>query len=197
VILNDLLPHKVYINLDRRPDRRARMEGLFARLGLGPVARFAAFDGKALPLPSGWAYPPGAYGCLQSHLAVVRQARSARLPSLLIFEDDCVFADRFHERFSGYASALPAQWDMLLLGGGHVVEPQRIAEHLGRVSETWLAHAYALRSTMYDAFIAACEQEQEPLDYYTATLQKDFDCYCFVPDLVWQLDEDSDIVPDL
>lgn len=172
------------------------MQGLFARLALGPVVRFAAADGKTLAVPPGWAYPSGAYGCLQSHLAIVRQARRDRLPTLLIFEDDCVFADRFNEKFSRYARSLPAHWDMLLLGGGHVVEPRRIAEHLGRASETWLAHAYALKSTVYDAFISSCEAAQEPLDYYTMRLQKDFNCYCFLPDLAWQLGEDSDIVQD-
>src|SRR5205823_9560241 len=86
--LKELLPYRVCINLDRRPERWRRMESRFSKLDLWPVERFAAVDGATVQIPERWPESPGAYGCLQSHLAVVRQARAMKRESVLIMEDD-------------------------------------------------------------------------------------------------------------
>src|ERR1700686_380480 len=99
VQFREMFPHRVCINLDRRPERWERMRERFAKVGLGSVERVAAVDGGKLAVPAAWPESAGAYGCLQSHLAVVRQARAQNRESVLIIRDDGLFADGFYEEF--------------------------------------------------------------------------------------------------
>jgi GR25 family glycosyltransferase involved in LPS biosynthesis len=190
--LDELFPLRVCINLDRRPERWRRMQRRFARHRLGPVERFPAVDGAALGAPAGWTDPPGSYGCLLSHLAVVREARRRGAPQVLIFEDDVVFHPEIQERFAACAGQIPADWDMLLLGGLHNGEPVAVAPNLVRLTSTYSTYAYGLRHTLYDAFLDLNLRAPSPVDYNNTLLQRDFSCYCLMPHLAWVEDGYSD-----
>lgn len=191
--VNDFFPDKVYINLNRRPERREQVEAQFALHQINSVRRFPALDGWTLEVPPGWDGSPGAYGCLRSHLAVVREARRSVLPSVLIFEDDVVFDPDFNAKFSRFIGQLPSDWDMLLFGGLHVyVRPQIISENISRITNSYSTFAYALKQTVYDAFIELNSQSLEPVDKVNAILQKTFNCYCFMPHLAWVGENYSD-----
>ncbi|HEX8136685.1 MAG TPA: glycosyltransferase family 25 protein [Pyrinomonadaceae bacterium] len=190
--LNRIFPYKVCINLDRRPERWRRTEERFAQHGISPVVRFPAIDGRGVTPPATWPYSSGHYGCLQSHLAILRQARENEVPVILIFEDDCVFDPEFNQKFVSQMKQVPADWDMLLFGGVHYEEPIKISDHVVRAKMTYLTHAYALHRRIYDVLIELCEGGQGAIDDHTVTLQKDFNCYCFVPNLIWQERLDSD-----
>ena len=191
--VNDFFPDKVCINLNRRPERWEQAEALFARHQIDSVRRFPALDGWTLEVPPGWDGSPGAYGCLQSHLAVVRDARRLGLSSILIFEDDVVFDSDFNAKFSRYITQLPSDWDMLLFGGLHVyVRPQRISENIFKLTNSYSTFAYALKRTIYDAFIELNSRSLEPVDKVNAILQQSFNCYCFMPHLAWVEENYSD-----
>lgn len=191
--VNDFFPDKVCINLNRRPERWEQAEAQFALHHLDGVRRFPALDGWTLEVPHGWDGSPGAYGCLRSHLAVVREARRLGLSSILIFEDDVVFDSDFNAKFSRYIRQLPSDWDMLLFGGLHVyVRPQRISENISRLTNSYSTFAYAVKQTIYDAFIELNSQSLEPVDKVNAILQRTFNCYCFMPHLAWVEENYSD-----
>ena len=191
--VNDFFPEKVCINLDRRPERWAQASAQFALHQINPVRRFAALDGLMLEVPPGWDGSRGAYGCLQSHLAVVREARRRGLSSILILEDDVVFDSDFNLKFSRYIGQLPADWDMVLFGGLHVyVRPQRISENISRLAHSYSTFAYALKQTIYDTFIELNSRSLEPVDKGNAILQQSFNCYCFMPHLAWVEENYSD-----
>ena len=191
--LNDFFPYKVCINLDTRPDRWARVKERFARHHVSDVIRFPAVDGTRLDPPAGWNDVAGALGCLYSHLSVVREARNRRAPSVLIFEDDVVFDEELNKKFSGYAGQIPVDWDMILLGGSHWEEPLRQSDNVFKVISTAASHAYALKHTAYDAFIALNGRAIHPVDVGNTILQRDFNCYCLMPHLAWQEDGYSNI----
>jgi glycosyl transferase family 25 len=193
--LNSLFPYKVCINLDRRPERWQRMKERFAQHGITSVERFAATDGLTIDIPDAWPYTAGHYGCLQSHLAVLRLARQNNAANILIFEDDCVFDAEFGEKFPHFMSQLPDDWHLFFLGGKHFEDPTPVSENIAKAKMTYLAHAYVVNRSIYDVLIELCEQGQRALDDYTAELQKDFNCYCFMPDLIWQERLDSDTRP--
>jgi glycosyl transferase family 25 len=195
--INTLFRYKVCINLDRRPDRWKKMEAGFAHHGITSVVRHPALDGLKVSIPSTWSYTPGAYGCLQSHLEVLRVAREKGWPNILIFEDDCVFDQEFNQKFADYIEQVPGDWDMLLLGGGHHEKPDQVSDNLVKSRGTYFLHAYALDQGIFDALIELCEQGQRVVDQYTVDLQKTRNCYCFVPNLVWQERIDSDIRSDV
>jgi glycosyl transferase, family 25 len=188
----EMFPHRVCINLNRRPERWERMQARFAKVDLGPVERFPAIDGGKLVVPAGWPESAGAYGCLRSHLDVVRQARAQNRESVLIIEDDVLFADGFHEKFEQRVRGLPADWDMLFFGCLHHDPPAPVAPGIGRLRASFSTLMYAARRSVYDAFVFVNEREECAVDRSNWELQERFSCYCFMPHLAWVDDSYSD-----
>jgi glycosyl transferase, family 25 len=191
--LDEVFPHKVCINLDRRPDRWEQMREKFARHGLRAVRRFPAADGRELPAPPGWEGTTGAYGCLLSHLRVVAEARALGLPSVLIFEDDVVFDERLRDNFRDYFAQVPSDWEMLHFGVLHVEEPAEVAANVRRIRRAYSTYAYALRQTVFDAFIELNGAATTPVDINNHVLQAERACYCFAPHLAWVEHDPSDV----
>ena len=191
--LNEFFPHQVCINLDTRPDRWKRITARFVEHGIDQVIRFPAVDGKRMGVPSGWDRSPGEYGCLQSHLAVVEQARNDAKPSVLIFEDDVVLAQEFNRKFSEYVEQLPDDWDMVFFGGLHGQPLAKVSDNVIRVTHSLSTYTYALKHTIYDSFIELNRRSLTILDENTRALQKRFNCYCFTPHLAWVEEDYSDV----
>lgn len=189
--LDQFFPHQVCINLDTRPDRWQRITARFAEHGLRNVIRFPALNGN--DIPSSWKHSPGAYGCLRSHLAVVEQARNQNKANVLIFEDDTVFDPQLNNRFPVFAEQLPGDWDMVLFGGLHGKPPRQVSTNVVRVTYTLSTYAYAMKHTIYDAFIDLNRRAETVLDENTRSLQDQFNCYCFMPHLAWVEDDYSDV----
>jgi GR25 family glycosyltransferase involved in LPS biosynthesis len=190
--INDSFPYKVCINLDRRPERWQQMQRKFVRHGVGSVYRFPAIDGDNLTIPANWVHTPGAYGCLLSHVEVVREARRRNVPSVLIFEDDVVFDDHFESKFGASIGQLPRDWDILFFGALHRDEPIEVAPGIARITQAYSTYAYALRATVFDAFIELNHETDEVLDNNSMVLQRRFNCYCFMPHLAWVEADHSD-----
>jgi len=184
-LINQLFPHKVCINLDRRLERWRRMQDKFYQHGIHSVRRFAAVDGETTTIPASWPGTPGAYGCLLSHLEVVREARRLGLPSILVFEDDVVFDEQFEQKFGDYVRQLPADWDMLFFGALHKDELIKVSDNIGRITQSNSTYACVLRDTVFDAFIELNSRGDEILDVNSLALQQQFNCYCFLPHLAW------------
>jgi glycosyl transferase, family 25 len=193
MLLNQLFPHKICINLDRRPDRWQRMQTEFARHGIEGVCRFPAVDGSVVQLPANWNHTAGAYGCLLSHVAVVQEARQLGQKSVLIFEDDTVFDPEFESKFVSFVEQVPSDWDMLYFGALHKDQPSKIRDHVSRITNANSTFAYALKHTVYDAFIELNTHVENVLDVNAYTLQERFNCYCFMPNLAWVQIEYSDV----
>ena len=193
MLLSQLFPHKVCINLDRRADRWQRMQADFARHGIDGVQRFPAVDGSTMTLPPGWRHTAGAFGCLLSHVNVIEEARARKAESVLIFEDDTILDPEFTPRFAAFAGEVPADWDMLYFGALHKDEPVRLSEHVYRITKANSTFAYALKRTVFDAFLELNRRADQVLDVNTYELQERFNCYCFVPNLAWVQTEYSDV----
>lgn len=191
--LNKIFPNKVCINLERRRDRWQRMQSRFAHHGIKDVMRFAAFDGLSINVPASWDDFPGAYACLQSHLAVVKEAYENKGSSVLIIEDDVVFHPDLNRIFSQYVKQLPADWDMLFFGALHGEPLIPVSDHLVKLTHSLSTYMYALKYTIYEAFIDLNRQALTVLDENTRALQKQFNCYCFMPHLAWVENDYSDV----
>jgi GR25 family glycosyltransferase involved in LPS biosynthesis len=79
----------VYINLNKRTDRRQHIESLLSTYDI-PAQRFEAIEHE----PNGSAQGSplnGLYGCGLSHLAVLKLARDNGWRNVLILEDDILF----------------------------------------------------------------------------------------------------------
>src|SRR6185369_1051396 len=190
---DNLFPHKVCINLDRRADRWQRMQAEFARHGIAEVRRFPACDGNALVLPPHWKHTAGAYGCLLSHVQVVQAARELDHESVLIFEDDAVLDPEFATKFASFIGEVPADWDLLYFGALHKDEPIRVGDHVYRITKGNSTYAYALKRSVFDAFVELNTRAEQVLDINAYELQQRFNCYCFLPNLAWVQSEYSDV----
>jgi GR25 family glycosyltransferase involved in LPS biosynthesis len=191
--LNHVFPNKVCINLDRRSDRWEQMRAQFERHDVRAVRRFAALDGKTLTIPSSWSATAGAYGCLLSHLQVVREARDQGQPNVLIFEDDVVFDAHLRDKFRAYFSQLPLQWDMLYFGAMHLDDLRQLSDNVHQLRRAFSTYAYALNHTIFEAFIEVNSKADMPVDHNNHALQTQYACYCFVPHLAWVESTYSDV----
>jgi GR25 family glycosyltransferase involved in LPS biosynthesis len=183
--VNEVFPHKVCINLDRDLGSWGRLQAVLTRHDIRGVRRFPAVDGSRLKLPAAWRHSAGAYGCLLSHLQVVREARQQGLPSLLVLEDDVRFDPSFSEKFPVFVRGVPADWDMLFLGALHREDPDPVAENVVRIRQAYCTHAYALRNSIFDAFIAVNDGSPNQVDVNNGVLQSSHHCYGFAPNLAW------------
>lgn len=167
------------------------MQRKFDQHGIS-ARRFAALDGDKIKLPANWVHTPGAFGCLLSHLQVVREAQRLGVPSVLIFEDDVVFDEQLEKKFSVYIDQLPQDWDMLFFGALHKDEPVRVADNIARITQAYSTYAYVLRDTTFADFIELNRASELELDNNSQILQRRFNCYCFMPHLAWVETDHSD-----
>lgn len=191
--INEVFPYKVCINLDRRAERWNQMQAKFQQHGIQNVRRFAAIDGLRAVVPSNWSGTPGAYGCLLSHLEVVREARKLGVPGVLIFEDDAALDPHLQDNFSTYFRQVPPDWDMLHFGAMHMDAPIEISRNVLKIRSANSTFAYALRNTIFDSFIELNGQTHTAVDLNNRVLQAEHACYCFTPHLAWVEDDCSDV----
>ena len=147
----DRIHRVVYINLDRRTDRREQMEGALdaLRVPAGKRERFAAV-----------AHARGAVGCSRSHLAVLRRARREGWPNVMVLEDDfqpAVDAGTWDARLARFLDAVP-DFDVLLLAYNLRREDGRGgAGGARRTLDAQTTAGYVVRQPFYDTLIANVE----------------------------------------
>ena len=152
VRLGDIDPAKLFdraicVNLDRRTDRwQALNAGLPQPWPFAPVQRLSAIDVKRCPPPAWFAHEAGQWGAVRSHLRAIEDSLNDGVHSLLVLEDDAEFCPGFLEQFHRFITDVPADWEMLFLGGSHTRgQRQAINAHVEIPAYITLAHAYALR----------------------------------------------------
>lgn len=143
----------VCVNLDRRPDRwQAFCERLPTDWPFREVARRQAIDGKRCPPPPWWRQGASAWGCYRSHVRILEECLNDQVQSVLLLEDDALFLDGFADRVHRFLRHVPADWQMLYLGGQHLmvnrVPPKRINRWAYQPYNVNRTHAFALQGDM-------------------------------------------------
>ena len=163
-------PYKVvYINLDRRTDRRAEMEAELQTMGI-QAERFSGI----VPAP-GLVKRPGILGCGHSHLAVLKKARDEGWPNVLVFEDDfqCIVEPKvLHETIDEFFKEFKDDWDVFMLS--YSLESSKpYNEKFGYVTAATTASGYLVNQRFYPQLIDVLEkamvklQETEYHWYYS------------------------------
>ncbi len=127
------------INLDRAPDRLARVRGQLDRLQM-PFTRLPAVDARAFTPEQralldeatfhrrhGMTPLPGELGCYLSHIEVMRRFLASGAEAALVLEDDV----RLHDTLPAVVAALMArrgQWDVVKLSAVHSGTPVAVAD---------------------------------------------------------------------
>ncbi len=110
---------------------------------------------NAVPHPhiyTGQQTPKGEDGCLQSHQAIVREAKDADLPCVAVYEDDCEFTWHFHyEKWCQDAEWAQANgYDVLVGGCVQTYEPKLVRGDMVAVSAFHSAHCVVYFESGYD-----------------------------------------------
>jgi hypothetical protein len=74
----------------------------------------------------------------------------------------------------------------------HSDKPTPVANGIDRLRGSFSTFMYALRQSVYDAFIRLNSRAKQAVDRNNTILQRLFKCYCFVPHLAWVDDSYSD-----
>jgi glycosyl transferase family 25 len=127
------------INLDRAPERLARIGAQLQRVGL-PFERLPAADARAFTPQQqaaldvlafqrkhGMQPLPGELGCYLSHVEAMRRLLRSDAAFALVLEDDVLVTDRLPAALRGLL-AHADRWDMVKLSAVHSGTPQRIVE---------------------------------------------------------------------
>jgi hypothetical protein len=136
----------VVISLAQRSERRERLLRNLEECGLkDDFEWFEAIDGSKLEAPPGWASGAGGWGCLLSHLEILRKAIADDVRSILILEDDVCFSRHTHEWLPAFMDAVPSDWHQMYLGGQHLLAPHATENPLVWIPENInRTHAYAV-----------------------------------------------------
>ncbi|KAK6746050.1 hypothetical protein RB195_012271 [Necator americanus] len=155
---------KIYmINLNRRPERRAKMEKIFQILGVD-ATHWEATDGQDLPdnfvyeLLPGYLDPfhnrpmkAGEIGCFLSHYRIWQDVVRLGLSRVIVFEDDLRFADDGLERIREVLEDLDGskmEWDLIYLGRKKQADQEELwvplHRHLSTVGYSYWTLGYIL-----------------------------------------------------
>ena len=187
------------INLSRRPDRWLWCKQQFQTHQINGVIRFNAIDGNDLKITpemsmDGNMISMGYYGCLFSHLAIVRIAKQMKLSNYVVFEDDFQLHRNFNELFNKYYEQVPSDWDMIYLGANHSNGTDKISENVVKMKGSFTTHSMIIKNTIYGDLINGWSNFHEKVDIIISRLHRQHNSYCFTPNLCVQKDDFSDIL---
>lgn len=214
--------HAEFVNLDSRPERRARMEKELARVGITAVRRrgFLPEEVKIHParIKAMKERPQkGAIGCHFSQVEVMKEALR-RKKHALVMEDDLVFCRDFPERLVLIEQFMSRHsWDVFWLGATFHASrpywhknpnPERGCLAIGRdcvwypgsrfvqTYGCFCTYAYFVNEKSIGKILAMFEErlpESIGIDHMFIMLQPRLLAYAFVPGSVKQYDHVSDI----
>lgn len=187
----------VVINLDRRKDRWDALQEKLAHIKwpFRAPERFAAYDGKVMPMPVGWNDGEGTWGCLLSHREVLGQAIKDKLENVLVLEDDIFFSDTFDSDIVKFIKEIPFDWDQIMLGGQYfdTTKAYDISDNILKVSLCHRAHAYAVRGDYMKYVYSKLNSTYGHVDHIMNTFQDRYNVYTPKYFLIGQDGSSSDI----
>jgi len=212
--LNDHFKKIYVINLDRRPDRLKECQEEFKKIG-ADVERISAIDAKELTNRTELSHKQKTYYAVtEVHRRLMVEATLKKDENVLIFEDDVKFIDNFNDIFNERMKSLPEDWDLLFIGGNHILHVdgfdlvtgdknfkvtkdnyKTLNYELSKTPCTWTTHAMAINSRFFETTIQKMvELPTISTDtVYTQLQQEGCNAYTFLPSLAIQRASFSDI----
>lgn len=188
---------KIYcINLDRRKDRWNETVNELNKWGLlNQVERYSAIDGRTIK-DNKFKINNGELGLLNTHLDIIKDAKTKNYKSILLLEDDVEFTKEILN-LDKYFDVLPKNWDILWFGGNHNKHMGNkinlINDKIIKCNMTYSTHSIAFNNSIFDVILNLLKNRQKPVDVYYSDLQKIKNCYSFNPSIALQRPSYSDI----
>jgi hypothetical protein len=181
----------ILINLKRREDRLEKAVEELMKTNWNYEV-FEAYDGKYMTIPSWFKASPGAFGCLQTHLAIYNSLVKKSFESCLILEDDFILADNAIQTIEN--TPFPGQWTMIYLGGQPLVRLKDYIQGLSRCSQIDRTHAYVINQRFLKKIYPRLEEQPGfHIDTKLRALQDD-QTFIFSPQVIGQRAGYSDVL---
>lgn len=191
------IQHVLYINLDKRVDRKRHVIVELASIDIFNPQRFAAVRNTRNP----------ALGCSMSHLQCLMHAKENNWPHVMIVEDDILFLNKqlFQTQLDLFFREADLEWDVVLLAGNNMSHVKPIYMHSVRVTHCQTTTGYIVRQSYYDTLIHNIRtgidlfrrypqlRNNYAIDQFWFYLQQRDRWYLILPLSVVQLDGYSDI----
>jgi glycosyl transferase family 25 len=187
------IDHIIYINLDKRVDRKEQIEGELKKFNLTNYERFSAIENKN-----------GAIGCSKSHLEVIKLAKKRGYKNILVLEDDFQFIvskEKFNQQINKLSNI---NFDVCLLAYNTPNLYKSEYPFLYKIKDAQTASGYLIQAHYYDTLIDCWEkaiklfEETNDDTKYTCDqswkkLQEKNNWYCFKTRMGKQRESYSDI----
>jgi GR25 family glycosyltransferase involved in LPS biosynthesis len=188
-----------FINLDRRDDRRAKIESMLAKRFSMTARRVAAMDGRNIrwdaskmgPITRYW--NNGALGCVLSHREAILDAIRRDYEQVLILEDDADISEQFFDTMAKIV--LPVDWHMIYLSA-NLSEPvkDKVQDNLYRLRGGLGAHAIIWHRRAFEQCLQFLSGPYAPWDMFLSYYQHFFPCYIMNPGMAVPVASMSDII---
>jgi GR25 family glycosyltransferase involved in LPS biosynthesis len=187
------------INLDKRTDRLERCNQIFEKNGVKDLVE--RFPGIVPSLSEDIPYTKDTekikvplYGCLLSHINIVKKAKEHGLKSVLVLEDDVDFINI--EYIDKSVDQLKDKdWSLFYLGANTHVPLKKIDENLLVLKKGYATHAIAYHESFYDYYIESFNRKKiNIIDVWLSDYgQENYKSYCTYPITAVQISNHSDI----
>jgi hypothetical protein len=184
----------VVISLPQRRDRLLQLMRTLPQPWILPELRIHdGVDPLDDPPAPAWRSGPGAWGCRQAHLQVLRSAWQRGVTSTLVLEDDAAFEPDFADHWNDLRHRVPANWHMIMLGGQHITDPTPIGRYWQRCTNTRRTHAYIIKLTAIPLLMRTWQNAVRHIDHRNVDFQRAANVYAPTRLLVGQAPGLSDI----
>jgi len=133
-----------YINLDKRTDRKEKIEFQLDEFKFSGVERFSAFN----------EYDANTLNCKRSHLMLMKKLLDSNFETLLVLEDDCKFLDILKSEGEKIFNDINnTDWDLFWLGCRNRKETIKYKNNCYQVSSVSYAQSYLIKRNMCEFII--------------------------------------------
>ena len=167
------------INLPFKTDRLVVFQKSVPKC-FGHVVVWSAVHGDTVRPPDWWKSGEGAWGCYRSHLQILEHCYQHQFESYVVFEDDAIFRADCELLLTQFLSELPADWEMVYLGGQLLHElqhpPQRVTDNVMIPYNVNRTHAFAVHRRGYERVYKHLNQtpfhKHEHVDHHLGRLHE-------------------------
>lgn len=184
----------LYINLEKRQDRRLNAEYQLTKLNASNIQRFNALE---LSNP--------ALGCSMSHMKCLEIAKKNNYENVFICEDDIDFLDPnlLIQNVNQFLSS-DLRWNVLVVGGNNMLPYVPVNDYCIRIMNCQTTTGYIVNKNYYDTLIENYKEGIQLLlkspanpdyriDKYWMKAQQKDKWYMIIPPTVAQIQDYSDI----
>lgn len=145
-------------------------------------------------------YLKGSLGCKMSHYNVIKLAKDADLPYVIVFEDDIVLSenkDDMLKEIYNFINDNNVDWDIIYLGGkitGKTYETVNKYKHIKRVQCSLHTRGYILKKKMYPIVMSSFVKYNYECDNILQDIEKKLKLKVFYSKIVETTSGSSDIM---